>query len=202
MREKDARGRRKRKLKSSCDRQKQTSQQHSKTNMKSKRRRSKCRKLRQKKLKLHRRKSNQLRSFQKIINVVVKREELMRAPKGRINEAREIVIVTSKAIEERRMDRVDSSTSLKQSQMRSKQKSSQMLKKKKSRKRKLSLQRLKSKKRLSLSKMTSKKMKSNLLLKVPKKKRRQETRKIRRMYLLMRRLSQLRKLRQKAPNLK
>ena len=157
MREKDARGRRKRKLKSSCDRQKQTSQQHSKTTMKSKRRRSKCRKLRHKKLKLHRRKSNQLRNFQKIINVVVKREELMRAPRGRTNEARETAIVTSKAIEGRRMVRVDSSTSLKQSRMRSKQKSSQMLKKKKSRKRNLNQQKLKIKKKQSLSKTIRKK---------------------------------------------
>ena len=161
-----------------------------------------CKKLRQKRLKLHRRKSNQLRSSQRIINVVVRREELMRAPRARINEARATAIVTSKVIEERRMVKVDLSTSLKQSQMRSKQKSSQMLKKKKSRKRKLSPQRLKSKKRPSLSKMISKKMKSNLLLKVPKKKRKQEMRKIRRMHLLLRRLSQLRKLRQKAPNLK
>ena len=124
--------------------------------MKSKRR-SKCKRLRQKRLKLHRRKSSQSRSFQKKINVVVRREELMRGPRGRINEARETVIVTSKVIEERKMVRVDSSTLLKQSQMRSKQKSSQMLKKKKSRKRKLNQQKLKIKKRQSLSKMIRKK---------------------------------------------
>ena len=59
MREKNAQERRKRKLRNSCDRQKQTSQLLNKTTMKSKRRRSKCRKLKQKKLKLHRRKSNQ-----------------------------------------------------------------------------------------------------------------------------------------------
>ena len=157
MREKNAQERRRRKLRNSCDRQKQTSQLLNKTTMKSKRKRSKCRKLKQKKLKLHRRKSNQQRSFQKIINVVVRREELMRAPKGRTNEARETAIVTTKVTEERRMVRVDSSTLLKQSQMRSKQKSSQMLKKKKSRKRMLSQQRLKIKKRQSLSKMIRKK---------------------------------------------
>ena len=125
LREKDAQERRKRKLRNSCDRQKLTSQQHSKTTMKSKRR-SKCKRLRQRRLKLHRRKSSQSRSFQKKINVVVRREELMRVPRVRINEARETVIVTSKVIEERKMVRVDSSTLLKQSQMRSKQKSSQL----------------------------------------------------------------------------
>ena len=116
-----------------------------------------CKKLRQRRLKLHRRKNNQLRSFQKIINVAVRREELRRAPRARINEARATAIVTSKVIEERRMVKVDLSTSLKQSQMRSKQKSSQMLKKKKSRKRKLNQQKLKIKRRQSLSKMIRKK---------------------------------------------
>ena len=81
----------------------------------------------------------------------------MRAPKGRTNEAKETAIVTTKVTEERRMVRVDSSTLLKQSQMRSKQKSSQMLKKKKSWKRKLNQQKLKIKKKQSLSKMIRKK---------------------------------------------